>query len=232
MLMKTKVCITCKKELDINKFYKSKAQKDGTINSCKTCKALYYQKNKEKIKQRLICNKDIMTVKHKKYRQENKKKIKTYNEKYRHENKEKTVVYRSGYYQTNKLIIAINVKKYQKEHLQKYNLYSQKRRSLKKQLAATLTIQQWENIKFNFDNKCCYCGKKLSLEMEHFIPITNNGEYTLNNIIPSCKSCNSSKGAKDFFKWYPKYKNYSKKRENIILKFLGYEKDIQQLRII
>lgn len=91
---------------------------------------------------------------------------------------------------------------------------------------------QWEEIKKHFDYKCAYCGKDLPLAQEHFLALSKEGEYTLNNIIPSCKSCNSSKATKDFFKWYPNYKNYSKKRERAILKFLGYTDENQQLKII
>lgn len=108
----------------------------------------------------------------------------------------------------------------------------QRRRSLKRKLETTLTLNQWENIKIHFNNKCCYCNRELPLEQEHFIALSVMGEYTINNIIPACKSCNASKSNKIFNEWYPKYKYYSKKREKIILSFLGYTKGIQQLKIM
>ena len=108
---------------------------------------------------------------------------------------------------------------------------AQKRRAAKKQLSNSLTTKQWNKIKEHFDNKCAYCGKELPLAQEHFIPLSDGGEYTHNNIIPACKSCNSSKKNKSFFDWYPKYKRYSKKREKNILKFLGYKNEVQQLKL-
>ena len=106
---------------------------------------------------------------------------------------------------------------------------NQRRMALKRKLSSTLTLAQWENMKMHFNNKCAYCGKELPLAQEHFLALTKGGEYTVNNIIPSCKTCNSSKCNKDFFTWYPKYKYFSKKREKIILKFLNYKNEIQQL---
>ncbi len=66
------------------------------------------------------------------------------------------------------------------------------------------------------------------LEQEHFVPISSNGPYTANNIIPACKSCNSSKRDSDFFSWYPKQPFYSKRREAKILRYLNYDNDGKQ----
>lgn len=43
---------------------------------------------------------------------------------------------------------------------------------------------------------CYYCQKKVSSElltMDHIVPIARGGFSTKNNIVPSCKECNSSK---------------------------------------
>lgn len=108
-----------------------------------------------------------------------------------------------------------------KNHI--FAIKEQKRKALKKSLPHNLTAEQWKAIKKEFNNQCCYCGKKdKKLTQEHFIPLTKGGEYTINNIIPACKSCNSSKNNKDFFDWYPKQPFYSKEREQKILDYLGY----------
>lgn len=123
-------------------------------------------------------------------------------------------------------------KQYHNEHLEQYRIREHQRKSRKHLLPFTLTIAQWELIKLSFNNCCAYCGKELPLAQEHFIALSKGGEYSANNIIPSCKSCNSRKRDKDFFEWYPTYKHYSKKREHIILKFLGYIDGNQQLKIL
>mgnify|MGYP003489420683 CR=1 FL=1 len=89
-------------------------------------------------------------------------------------------------------------------------------------IALAIVKMNKKNIKLEFNNKCAYCGKEKPLSQEHFVALSKGGEFTINNIIPSCQNCNSSKRATDFFEWYPKFKHYSKKREQIILKFLNY----------
>ena len=98
-------------------------------------------------------------------------------------------------------------------------------------LPSTLTTIEWQSIKSTFNNRCVYCGEEKPLVQEHFIPLSKGGEYTSNNIIPSCSFCNGSKFNKDFFKWYPKFKYYSIKREQIILKYLNYKNNNQQLTL-
>jgi hypothetical protein len=71
--------------------------------------------------------------------------------------------------------------------------------------------------------KCKQCGKEEKLTQDHFKALSNNGEYTKNNIIPACINCNSSKNDADFFAWYPKQSFYSKKQELKILKYLNYD---------
>jgi len=119
-----------------------------------------------------------------------------------------------------------------KENKEKRMISRQKRRSMKKQLPSTLTTEQWNYIKQYFNNRCCYCGKEKPLQQDHFIPVAKGGEYTHNNIVPACQTCNYSKHDKSFFDWYPKYKNYSKKREKQILNFLGYSGESQQLALM
>lgn len=46
--IKTKICSHCKKELDINCFYKRRTSKDGLYIYCKICSSEIYQINKKK----------------------------------------------------------------------------------------------------------------------------------------------------------------------------------------
>ena len=108
---------------------------------------------------------------------------------------------------------------------------AQKYRSKKAQLPNSLTAEQWGSIKEAFDGKCCYCGEEKPLAQEHFVALSKGGEYTHNNIVPACKSCNSSKRDKDFFIWFEEQSFYSKRREQKILKYLNYKNKIQQFSL-
>lgn len=55
-------------------------------------------------------------------------------------------------------------------------------------------------------DSCWYCGRPVSecaaLSADHVFPRAKGGESISDNLIMVCKSCNSSKGAKDLLGWY------------------------------
>jgi hypothetical protein len=72
----------------------------------------------------------------------------------------------------------------------------------------------WEKIKEEFENSCCYCGKKLKLTMEHLI-MFNRIEYGIHhpgNIVPCCSECNKriKKNGK-YLSWKEHLKTRSRK---------------------
>lgn len=53
---------------------------------------------------------------------------------------------------------------------------------------------------------CWYCGRSVSdcgpLTADHVFPRLKGGEDVCDNLIMACRSCNSSKDAKDLLAWY------------------------------
>lgn len=145
---------------------------------------------------------------------------------YYNKNKDRILEYVSEYQSINSKYYANYTKEYERNNKEKTYIKRQRRRSKKRQLPNTLTLEQWENATKFFEYRCAYCGKESHLEQEHFIAISKGGGYTKGNIIPACKSCNSSKGNKHFDEWYPKYKYYSEERKVKIYKYLEIYKDI------
>lgn len=58
----------------------------------------------------------------------------------------------------------------------------------------------WHRVIESFEKRCAYCGEEGELLMDHVVPINKQalGEHRLGNLVPSCKSCNSNKGDKNF----------------------------------
>jgi len=209
--METKTCTKCKKELTLDNFRKCKLGKNGLDSACKECE-------NERIKE---------------YRKTHQIETKEYNKRYRIDNLEKKKEINKNYRKNNVEKVKETNRNYRKNNLERGRITENNRRARKKLLAHTLTITQWENVKNKFNNRCCYCGRKLPLAQEHFLALSNLGEYTLNNIVPSCQSCNSSKGNKDYFVWYKDYEYYNRQRETYLLKYLHYNKqNNQQLAFI
>jgi len=216
-MLETKVCTKCKQVLPTNVFGYDKARKDNLNCQCKSCIKIYYDNNREKF-----------TAKRRQYELENKEKIQIYLEKNKQMISEKAKLYKEN----NKETIREYKKWYNANNKDKAIILARRHEALKRSLPRNFTSKQWEYCKKYFNNKCAYCGQELPLAQEHFLALSKGGEYTNNNIIPSCRSCNSSKHNRDFFEWYPKHKSYDSKREKKILKYLHYDGNIQQLRII
>lgn len=256
--MAKKKCSQCGKEYPLTSEYFPirKDSKDGFRSQCKQCysqkKKQYYEenkeyvleymgeyrgKNKEKIKQAKAeyyqKNKTLIDEKNKRDYLENRERYLKYFKQYYQENKEEIKKWDSKYGKKNRHMIRRYEKEYYKKNKDKHRAKINRRRARKRGLPSNLTDTQWEKIKKHFNNKCSYCGKETFLEQEHFIPLSEGGEYTHNNIIPACRSCNASKNNKSFFEWYPEQEFYSKEKEKKILEYLGYtSENIQQLSIL
>jgi 5-methylcytosine-specific restriction endonuclease McrA len=71
------------------------------------------------------------------------------------------------------------------------------RRARQKNLAAyKVTARDWRRLCQRFDNRCAYCRKRRPLQREHVVPISRGGQHSIGNLLPSCKSCNLTKGTK------------------------------------
>lgn len=252
----TKVCTKCKGEFlaTLEHFRKNKRGKMGLHSYCRKCdrevtkkwreenphKVKEYTKNYYEENQQLLINKS------KTYREENRDKVIQYKAKYivdnleiererkrndYHKNKEARKAKHKQWLNENKERASERQKEYYKEKPEVFSEIRQRRRSNLNKVEHNFTWVEWEICLNHFENKCCYCGKKKKLEQDHFIPLNSGGEYTSNNIVPACKSCNSSKRDRNFFEWYNQKEYYSKERELKILNYLGYENNIQKLAL-
>ncbi|MEJ2579586.1 MAG: HNH endonuclease [Kineosporiaceae bacterium] len=49
---------------------------------------------------------------------------------------------------------------------------------------------------------CAYCGApEESLQRDCVLPISRGGRYTLDSVVPACRSCNASKGNHEVTDW-------------------------------
>lgn len=248
----TSTCKTCKKDID-KEYYEANKDKVAEVNK------RWYEKHREKMRKhsadRYQENKEEIRRKQKEYNEKNRKRIRQQKREYHWANRDKILKKKAEYCEKNKEEISKRRKekywedpsKSREKNRQRYKLNpnswiwnARKRKAKVKQLPRTLTVNQWQQALDHFNYECAFCGMTAEehvksfgtrIEQEHFIPVDKGGEYTHNNIIPACKSCNSSKWKHDFFEWYPQQEFYSKEREQKILDFLGYQQGIQQLTI-
>jgi len=72
-----------------------------------------------------------------------------------------------------------------------------------KQKARELRQSQWWKNK-RACNRCTYCEQEFpakELTMDHRVPLAQGGKSIKSNLVPCCKSCNSSKKNMLAFEW-------------------------------
>lgn len=58
-----------------------------------------------------------------------------------------------------------------------------------------------ERLKMILPQACCYCGRRQFLSVDHLIATKRGGANAGDNLVWACRSCNSSKGARDAIEW-------------------------------
>lgn len=65
-----------------------------------------------------------------------------------------------------------------------------------------------EKSKIASSDSCCYCGSHVELSLDHLVPQFRGGAHSADNLLVACRSCNSSKGAREFLEWMVKRKQF------------------------
>ncbi len=181
MSIRTKQCSKCKEWKDYSEFYNDIWSSNGISSSCKECdkenKRIYYQNNKEKVKER---NKNYANIK-----------------------KEEKRKYQKNYYQNNKERLAKKQSEYQKNNIDKFRKYNKKfyknnkdkilyknKRLYNKPIniksKLCKEIELYEDAKESNDGnlmcKCAYCG-------EWFEPTRSQIKARLSSINTGCGEC-------------------------------------------
>ncbi len=69
----------------------------------------------------------------------------------------------------------------------------------KMQIGTLLNDERW---KMENGARCVYCGSTKNLSVDHLFSRIKGGTDAIDNIVCSCRSCNSSKGKKNVMAWY------------------------------
>lgn len=69
------------------------------------------------------------------------------------------------------------------------------------QKSVGVSVEDWREILRTFDHRCGYCFASGELTLEHVRPLSRGGLHEPDNVIPACKRCNFSKGAKLLTEW-------------------------------
>lgn len=192
----------------------------------------YREKNKEAFKVKYQEQKEYHKKQAAKYWEENKERLIEQNKEWKRNNRDKIVAYKKE--NRIKLNAQERTRRRTPEGKRKAQMIRNKYFSRRSLLREDFTLSEWESCLEHFDYTCAYCGgDEGTLEQDHFIALTKGGEYTKKNIVPACRSCNASKGNRDFYKWYKNRDSYSAERECTVIKYVKaeVEKDNDSLQV-
>lgn len=87
---------------------------------------------------------------------------------------------------------------------------------------SALTEEEWETALAYFNYSCAYCGNSDEMTKDHLDPLKNGGELTFSNVVPACRSCNSSKKDHQWLSWYQNQDFYDKYKANKITDYISF----------
>ncbi|MGH9845107.1 MAG: HNH endonuclease [Blastocatellia bacterium] len=94
--------------------------------------------------------------------------------------------------------VTANVEKYGRtQFMIRARLYA----GLNKRSMNIGALAEDERLKMVLPQACCYCGSCDFLSVDHLIPTKRGGANTGENLVWACRSCNSSKCARDALEW-------------------------------
>jgi 5-methylcytosine-specific restriction endonuclease McrA len=177
-----------------------------------SCVRAYREANKERIaaKKRAYreANKERIAVCRRAYYEANREKRIACVRAYQEANREKVTAYERAYKETNKERIAVYKHTWDKANPEKVLAKSSRRRARhlgagRMPPAGTLAI-----LFEMHDGRCVYCDrilywdvcdlkdKSTDMTWDHIVPLVAGGTHAPENLVPACRSCNSSKGPK------------------------------------
>jgi hypothetical protein len=206
-------------------WHKNKAEKDGLCRTCRTCARArarqWGRDNQEyanaRAKDYYLANKEHIKARVKTYAEDHVEEIKANKVIYHQDHKEE----HNAKNRANRLInleretrrVITWVAEHPDQRRAIANRYGKtpkgiaarlRRRARERDLPDTFTALEWEFCLMWWHDSCAYCGEQRRLSADHFIPLADLDRCpgtVAENMLPSCKRCNSSKQHRDPAEW-------------------------------
>jgi 5-methylcytosine-specific restriction endonuclease McrA len=171
-VINTKKCTRCKSVLPQSDFYKDKKKRDGLTSWCIKC-----------------CSESNRTSYCKNAENRNK-----HSAEYRINNIEKDRERHKKYDMTHREWRNKIARRWQINHPDVIAIFNANRRARVLHAPGDgITRQQRHEIMESYGNRCAYCGNADRLQIDHIVPLSKGGAHSVDNAVPACCHCNTSK---------------------------------------
>lgn len=139
-----------------------------------------------------------------KRRQANPEKYREDMRRWRAQNPEKVSAWKKRYYEANRERILEQEKERYESNKQLKIFQSKASRARLKGADVDLLPEQWEFCLRWWGTACPYCNRcmpRYEATLDHFLPLARGGHHSLENVLPCCLHCNSSKRDMDVWQW-------------------------------
>ncbi len=169
-----KVCSRCREEMPSTAFNKKADRKDGLQSACRVCYAAsdapYREIHREQANARAAA--------------------------WYMDNRERALARFAIYYKAHSKHMNTRAAEWRKVHAADVNTHGHRRRARQRGAPGSHTTAEWQALVSECGGRCAYCDEGKPLARDHVIPLVRGGSNDISNIVPACKSCNSSKKAK------------------------------------
>lgn len=175
-----KFCSNCGEEKPLSDFSTVRRNKDGKHFQCKPCQNSYmrkfYANNQQSVKARV--------------------------RKYHEANREIANKKRQERYLANRPEHLAKCREWVQNNRDKSRASKRNTAHRRRVIIGSSTYQvRAKEIQKLLTQNCFYCGSTEKITIDHVVPIFRGGQHKIGNLVPACKSCNSSKGSKLFTEW-------------------------------
>lgn len=167
----SKECTVCKLSLKISEFSKNIKNRDGYLHQCKKC-----------VRKRVL-----------KWRSENPEEAKSRRKVQYFKRRDKNIMDAVEWGKVNREKRNVAKNKWRAKNKPLTNHYTKMYLYRQKRAAGSHTLEEYLSKLYMFSGKCAYCRERLADTRDHVIPLSKGGTNFIDNIVPACRSCNSSK---------------------------------------
>lgn len=196
-----KTCSACKKEQPIEHFSKDKTQPTGLNYQCKSCRSA--------INKRSYAAQKVVTETHQTCTSCHIEK--ELNEFYKDSRGQlgrmtrckpchnKTVI---SNHQKNPESHTEASKRWRQNNPDKVRMANSRIKAMRRKAERrTISVADWKSVLLQHRHCCAYCGSAGDLTMDHVVPLVRGGRHSIGNVVPACRSCNSSKNGRFIVEW-------------------------------